>query len=949
MSMTKLACLLVLCAGARILCAAEPVTSADPAGQLRHDSPVPAGNLPPKLLSSFEPGGPDFVQGKGIIVAEHASDGTHAYQVTSQDNQYRGIEITSGAALRLFPGYTLFKVDVFNPQDMVVRLTARVDDAESKDYGSRYNDDEVVAPPGASTITLNLTGLTRCNARSFAERQKIHLNTLRLVAVYFATQQPTTLYFDNVRLEGSGLPAVEGLRAFAFGPVHFPVYPGFEGCDAATTYNAKRGWGWINPGASDNVYMPDELTGNYVCGREFRVDLPNGKYEVHLCIDQFGLWATYPNFTERTLRINGQQVLREQWTSKDFMARRYYAHEDDEDLPGQDWWEKYIAPRNLIRHYSVVVTDGALHVNLDADSRLGAGICFLVVYPKSSKTQGDQWIETLQAQRKEHFNKTLVVRLPEVKDIPVGGAGGAGSTNAGFAIGLRSAQVDFSLNMPFGTDAEAASLEATPGERVHTVLGIWPRRQVQGVTVRVSDFVGAEGKTLPAAILQCRKIRNFLKREGSSRLGTIEPRILVDFQTLDLAPGWARGVWLTARVPEAAAPGTYRATVTVGTQAGALSVPLTLTVLPFQLDKITDMTLSVTGSTAGHWRTWYPELDEPWWQNAERVMKDQADHGMNAITGGPGARLIAVRDGKAQIDYGDMDRWLALAARYGLTMPGDAYQGLTVDGLPWNQGPKMLERMETESRKRLGISYQELIRIVFADVAQHAQEKGWPARIYSYLDEPRPAYGNVESCAAWIKLVTAAAPGTLFAGFYSSGAGRDGYFDTLPVSITHLDKIALERTARAGKQLWDYDGEGVRYNIGRWAFVAHQAGLKGYLRNGYMYVCSDPYFDFSDDEGSWCVVYPSRNGLNDTVGWERTSDGVNDYRYLATLTRLIREARQQGKARSEADAAEAYLKQSLQGIDLLDRKTADLTPKGFAAFRHGLAGHIAALTAAAAR
>ena len=89
----------------------------------------------------------------------------------------------------------------------------------------------------------------------------------------------------------------------------------------------------------------------------------------------------------------------------------------------------------------------------------------------------------------------------------------------------------------------------------------------------------------------------------------------------------------------------------------------------------------------------------------------------------------------------------------------------------------------------------------------------------------------------------------------------------------------------------------MRHDIGRWAFVAARAGMKGFLRNGYMYVCSKPYFDFSDDEASWSVVYPSRHGLSDTVGWERTAQGVNDYRYLLTCERLIRQARRRARVR----------------------------------------------------
>jgi hypothetical protein len=168
----------------------------------------------------------------------------------------------------------------------------------------------------------------------------------------------------------------------------------------------------------------------------------------------------------------------------------------------------------------------------------------------------------------------------------------------------------------------------------------------------------------------------------------------------------------------------------------------------------------------------------------------------------------------------------------------------------------------------------------------------------------------------------------------------------MPLSITHVNELNLKLTREAGKQLWEYDGKRLRYNIGRWCYVAARAGLSGYLRNGYIYVDTQPYFDFSDDEASWAVVYPSRHGINSTVGWERTAEGVTDYRYLAMCQRLITQARAQHKAQAQADAAEAYMKDTLHGVQIENHLSANLSPEGFDSFRHALGGHIAALTKA---
>jgi lysophospholipase L1-like esterase len=165
------------------------------------DKPVAAPQAAPKavgveLLAGFEPGVRDLVGGDGKTVSEHATQGEHAFKVESDGKNYLGLRIVEGAPLRKFKDYVLLKVDVFNPQTQPVVMTARIDDATSKDYGSRFNDDNVVAAPGKSTLEFNLTGLTKSNARNFAERQKLDVATARMMTLCIApVGKPLTLFF----------------------------------------------------------------------------------------------------------------------------------------------------------------------------------------------------------------------------------------------------------------------------------------------------------------------------------------------------------------------------------------------------------------------------------------------------------------------------------------------------------------------------------------------------------------------------------------------------------------------------------------------------------------------------------------------------------------------------------------------------------------------------------
>ncbi|MBA3710462.1 MAG: hypothetical protein H0W83_16785, partial [Planctomycetes bacterium] len=94
----------------------------------------------------------------GTIVAEHAKHGTHALRIVTAADAYPGIAFQGGKELARFHERPLFCMDIFNPSDQSVTFTVRADDAKSKDYGSRANDDGYSARPGWSTLRVNLTG-----------------------------------------------------------------------------------------------------------------------------------------------------------------------------------------------------------------------------------------------------------------------------------------------------------------------------------------------------------------------------------------------------------------------------------------------------------------------------------------------------------------------------------------------------------------------------------------------------------------------------------------------------------------------------------------------------------------------------------------------------------------------------------------------------------------------
>ena len=181
--------------------------------------------------------------------------------------------------LRSFASYSTFKVDIYNPQDRPVTFFNRIDDSQSTNYGSRYNKDDCIAPPGKSTFEIDLTSLTCSNARNFAERRKLDLSKLKLFGLSLGDSPKTTILFlDNVRLTQDALPKYAWLKAFDFGPAKSAVYPGFESANEDTPFAQTRGWGWVGPVWTNTCWIPDSLTRDSAVGQR----IPHGAAQRHL-------------------------------------------------------------------------------------------------------------------------------------------------------------------------------------------------------------------------------------------------------------------------------------------------------------------------------------------------------------------------------------------------------------------------------------------------------------------------------------------------------------------------------------------------------------------------------------------------------------------------------------------------------------------------------------------
>ncbi len=233
---------------------------------------------------------------------EHATDGQSALKVTfvhPGDREcvlgYR--EGTSGwgnpeyerkAALS---ARVLFndeiRLDVFNPGDPVTLLVTV--GQEGAQAGSAF---KVPLTSGKNEVALTTAELI-----ANLYRATTVLNTT-MFGIADQGDKPVTLYFDNFRWVGPGIGEnlIQHAKCLQFGSKSY-CRPFFSHVDSTTPYTPERGYGWQTPSQVVFEYSRNMITETstgrqphdellrgsvYQINSPFLVDLPNGRYRLHV-------------------------------------------------------------------------------------------------------------------------------------------------------------------------------------------------------------------------------------------------------------------------------------------------------------------------------------------------------------------------------------------------------------------------------------------------------------------------------------------------------------------------------------------------------------------------------------------------------------------------------------------------------------------------------------------
>lgn len=692
--------------------------------------------------------------------------------------------------------------------------------------------------------------------------------------------------------------------AFDFGPKKSPSFARFFVCDSHEVYAPDKGFGWIpyeggepvtvsNFGlASDSVpglgerdragAVSDALYRDLLASCEyyhtqvrqtFAVDVPDGTYQVmtmHGDI-QYGRAGEQSYWIE----AEGLKVV------------------DNISLP---------ASLTADVEFTVEVADGRLDLTLDAANPNPAsrGFCIngLVILPANTQAERDfagRKKELLRASIERVRHEAFDKRFREVpyEETALMVEPSAEDSARGF-IGWAPNWMDriFPNSVPDEADVKRpCATFATPGEYEPVTVAMTTLRDLEDVTVSVGDLVGEAG-TIPASAIEVRKVGYWKQRIGSSwsKEWRTMPELLELFQDVDVAQGVTQEFWLTIKVPEDAAAGTYEGPITVSAPGGAWQTTLSLQVLAFRLEP-------AERPVGMYWRdTWGTR------ERLDMQIRDMLEHGITAVTMNLSPTFESV-DGKLALDTAELLEFLQHLKQMGITGPVPYHAGI--------EGKVKRAVPDTDFDE----AYVEAVR--------QLQEVSAREDTLQLLFYPVDEIGNSDDKgerANRLCALIARVPGATSYITVNNYAGGEKWGDTFDIWCGNIVYTAEEeqRLLARGKCYMRY-GSAYHNSCRR---ARSSSGLGFYRRPAeamyywhYQAYNCDPFNDFDGAARDWCAAYPGPDGPIPTLDWEAIREGVDDMRYIATLKALASRTGQGNAAQQQAAQKALAELEAVLGVD----------------------------------
>ena len=514
---------------------------------------------------------------------------------------------------------------------------------------------------------------------------------------------------------------------------------------------------------------------------------------------------------------------------------------------------------------------------------------------------------TTKVQDAADMSVVYVERLP--KPIPI-----ASESNNGFiAYPSHSLKMSFEYSRPDSARLSGIEAFAAQGEIIPITFCIYALRDMEGVSIELSNLKKKDGAVIPSTCMTPNIVRYLTKRFMYQKKQNLvhAPAYIASLESpVFISADRSEKFWINFKSPENAKPGVYTGTMTIHTKDASQKIPLSIRILPFKLPEpkglMYGMYYSNYAQVFGNLKT----VDAMRAQ-VRHDLADMRNHGMNSIglcNGAEPGSYTVTADGKVKFDF-----------------RGNTLFELVMDAYKEFRFTEPVIDMSKAAQKATGYrifgtpEYDSIYVDFYRELIKVAKSKGWPVMYIQPYDEPgwhsqQERDGNLRMLKV---LKTAGIPTE------EDGPG-DNYFVNIAgpysdlwnynAALSSAEDVHKAQAENRKVTLYNYDVSGWLSECGRWAtgLFNWKFGLNGAFNWVYFGGRMDLYNDLDGSFGDWMHYYPKTDKQpgGSSIGFEGIRQGINDRHYLELCRNTIQKAKVKGgEAAKAANAAEKMLEE----------------------------------------
>ncbi len=763
--------------------------------------------------------------------------------------------------------------DVFNPFEDTISFNFTLADEQTTNYWSQLNHNESLGP-GWNHLSLSLNQYVG-ERGSVKVYRRLDLKKITRIFMIVGNENESkysnkSFFIDNVDLVQSAVTQVpKSVWAFDF-TSEKSIPTNFNFVTTQTIYNKQRGYGFVNPKfwrVEDSKYASENLRYTIgLLGGKFKVNVPNGKYQISLILDQLGFWDV-PFYKDRTVFVNGHPIYKETRNSgREFLAdllRFETVRATKSDNPYDLYYAKIFKPIEKV----VTVINGVIEFEFSGDPS-AISLNTLLFWNLKDNKIGIEFQKSFDARNKLEFSWFSRALSDKKKISP---------TNK-----LEINVVDSDAKLPVGEIKKILSnklhFQLGRNEVSSLLLQVNPLLYSSTLNLKIGDLKNSKNEVIKKSVFTIQEVMNQYVSPGLNHetyfLGGKFLYPIAQNQVL-LEKNESKYLWTQVENAHELTAGIYHLDIEASIHDQKVIFPVTIEILPYELPKV-KFPVGFMGldslpysyySGAG-----YKELRR---KNRNLVLQEIVKAGFTTFSGLPEVQL-KIASGKIQLETSELDEILNLAKYYNLTGPFFSYGGQFPDALIKSIPPGMTEEDYFLQLGKLLKPYSEVV--------------------YFFSDEASGYSDKVETDLAFGNKLKKYFPSMSLGGFGSFKENNNsldklnslfdyGFFSNL--FKNNIDNI------KSHKKKWGmYNGaqgalDDPRFLMGPGLYMARKEGLDHYLEWNSIGFNNYPYLDFDGRESDVVTFYPSVDGsIHPTIRFLLARDGLTTFRKLMLIEEI---------------------------------------------------------------